>query len=1494
MVSADSTDRKPTHAVKLSDGVNEVGLMLVDGHGKNDPLAIQRSPYPRTSTKIASGQGKYDDLELPYKSIVQDDWIGGRAALNLEDDVTRYMDNFRAWTDQEKQVCNGPQETYCNEYGATYRRNFQSMPGKVNFTPLTGGNTPATGYLAHSFTTVAGLTTAKLAVIIKRVGTPDGVLRISLWSDSGGSPGAELQAVTLSTTDILDTVSQVREVALSRILAAATSYWIVVWQGAGVSTAANHWELGTNPDAATGTKGSDNGTVWVASSYELYYRVLDIGTNNYDYLKFIEYKRAIYALHLHDGYIFLNGDRGAADDNTADKSLLIDSTKTWTIDEFVGCVALITKGPGASDNQPWRYIVSNQPTYLVCYPDWDTLHTTDTEYVILGSNKWTPRPNIGLSISDFAVSDEFIYIALFGNTGVYYVYRYNERNVAGVWTIDHGHEAVAKANKLRTINTPDGWELWGSLDNHDKNGACVWRAKVPRAFSSSADLYNLVSVLDDGKGVWDEQSVSNVTVTQEDDGLTVALAAGFTTGDACSKAIPTTDITKGTKIGAFIKSSVVTALADLKLKLDDTPFLKRNYLPDKIWHFDTEVLPNDVVWRRTYYRPTAVNFFDASGATAPVQWFPIGNLIDGETSYDFKINWIGVATTDYLYISYPERMLRIQIDMGATKNAVAASTMTAEIWDGDNWVAVAITDYTSAGGVTLTASGLVLIAATADWNMGCGSGEATYLASDRFHIRLKVDKDLTANVQISNITAWGDGQSEFPSEGQFVSLKNTIDSDYSSYNSQLILYTKDSIYVRYSKRFNRIKVSLDAVNPHAGTMAGYCWDGYQWIALTAGWTDGTASAGVTLTEASGDITYTMPSNWSPGCPSYLEPYLSDTDFVVKLVITITDASLVTHEIKINKITLEDDSLNEIFNWMEMNNVKDGDTNTYDYLTLTADDYVYVMFASKFNKVYWTVATANAVAASTMLAQYFNGHAWTSLTITDGTMPAAITLAASGAMSFTIPHDWQPLAIGEETGYAVRFYPDKDLTAGVKLTEIYVQNDDATSLSIPALTANVWAYVEMAIAPNANPNPDDSKIVSIGLNVAVDNGAQTITIGKVELITEALDYFKLGNDRINSIEAYGSERQNPWVFTESLIYEIQTQNDNTIVPMPLREITGLRSELNGMAHTVSDVYLVFNLGAYIEKYYQNNMDDIGPNKDEGLPANRIGDPSCMISYPGRIFLAIDAKTTGYSTVMLRRSGGWHEIYRAPYGCPVRDLTVQVIPGMSTRLWVAQESDILWLPLPTGTWNPKNDSNFRYTHESVITTGWINAGFMDVSKFWKSVKLYTENLSGTSQYIKCEYQTEDGALESGWTAITDVFDTSPFEEQTITASYNVTARRIRFRFKLITTSNAESPIMKASIFEALLRFPVKYSYAMTYRLEDYPEGYSGAKDMTVRAETLEAQLDTWADAPTVLTFTCPYSPYSNKKVVIEPASLKPIQLNTEEQFEKHIGTLTLLEV
>jgi hypothetical protein len=1491
-------DRKhPKCDVELTDGNDTVGLMLINGRGMNDPLAIQRSPYPRASTKINTGAGKYDDLELPYKSIVQDDWVGGRAGLNFEDDATRYLDNFRAWTDQDKQICCGPQETYCNDYGA-YRTNFQAMPGSVNFTALMGVN----AYIARTITATT-YNSYKIAALVRRVGTPSDYLILSIYNDSAGQPGTYLFSGHVHLTEVTDNVSQLREETIEfppgGEITGATTIWVVAYQHSGTPTVDDHWEIGTDPDTTvTTTMKSSNGTVWTAASQELYYRLID----NHDYnFKFFEYKRAVYAFDTKHGYLFLNGDRGVADSNATHPHRLIDATKDWTTNEWAGCTVLITKGTGASDQQPWRTIASNTSglgtSWLEVTPDWDTVHDTTTEYVILGSNKWKYIMTIA-TVTDIAVADEIVYFA----REVLTVAKYNACNVAGVWHDDYiSSEVTAVANKLRAINSPIGWELWGSQFDYEQTGARIWKAKVPPVYSDTGYLYDLVQVLDDCKGIWDEQVVTNVTVSHHNSGIVVMTSPGFDgASDVCSKAIPATDITKGDRIGMMIMSLDDLHEGDIKLKLDDTPLLGRDYLPDNVWHYDTEVLPSKLVHFTSYLRPTQVYVYDAD-ATVKDNYNKVDNAKDLPYSGTFTCS---LETADYLYISSDQPAKGYYLDI-LTKST-GSCTITLQIYNGIDWVDATI-DNSGAFNTNLT-KWINITSSTAGWNPGCLSTvptgksvtEATFLPADHWNARIKVSAS-SAGLVINEIGVLGVGYSEVPETERWIDMLNAYDDSESAYIHEGRYYDLSSIYVGCAKRFDRIKVNMGAtVNAIGGTLSAFYFTGKEWLGLTL--TDYPGMGSGKVFDSDGDITFTMPTRWQKGCLPFEQTTLTNDYFYIKLIIDVTQASnyYLTDDLKIQKVTLEDSTSYEQFRYTSLDQAKDGDLSTYRYFTLKNEDWLYVMFNSKYNKIVWDfTATVNNNAA-TMVSQYFNGERWIDLSITDYTASGSATLATDahatypGEMQFTIPYGWQPVEIGGETGYAIRLSPTADLDR-VGVYSIYVANDDAQSLDVPALVAAQWSYVSMPISPNVNPNPDDSKIVSIGLYL-VHKGAHSIYIRSVDLITDVLPKFILGNSRVNSIEAYGDTVTNPWIFTESMVYEIQTQNDNSVVPIPLREISALRSETNGVAHTVSNVYLVFNLGQYIEKYYQHNLDDIGPNRDEGLPSNRQGDPTCLLSFPGRIFLSVDAKTTGYSTIMLQREGGWHEIYRAPYGCPIHDMIVQVVPNMSTRLWISQEYDILYVPMPTDTWNPKNDSDFRYTHESVITTGWITAGFMDILKFWNTVKLYTENLSGTDQYIVCEYQTEDGGLETctDWTEIEDTFDTSPFQEIEVSDD-NITARRIRFRLKLITTSNLESPIVKANVIETLLRFPVKQSYSFTFRLEDSPEDYSGRKDDTTRAEDIAEILDAWADAPTVLTFRCNYSPYDDKEVVLEPISYKPLQVDSNDAlYEKHVGTATLLEI
>jgi hypothetical protein len=726
-------------------------------------------------------------------------------------------------------------------------------------------------------------------------------------------------------------------------------------------------------------------------------------------------------------------------------------------------------------------------------------------------------------------------------------------------------------------------------------------------------------------------------------------------------------------------------------------------------------------------------------------------------------------------------------------------------------------------------------------------------------------------------------------------IPNLCDGDHNTGSYDMAIQTDDYLYVGLPNVFNRLKVDMFVVNTTGSVLTAEIFDGNAWVSQAI--TDGTILSAATFGK-DGEINWTPHSKWTKGTSSAEASDLNQALYWIRFDVSVN----VSPDVSFYLFNCEGPSIFLPARYVSLDKAKDGRT-TFEEIDISSDDYIIVMFSAMFNKVFWDLGTTvNAVASSTMTAEYFDGEKWTSLTITDNTASGGVTLALDNLdMNFTIPDDWEQIEVEGETGYAVRFTPDKDLTDGIDLVEVYVKNDDVVSTNFPAIsTANVWNWITVSIAPNKTPSPDETAITSVGLYLNTDLGAQTITFGSpIYILDLAPEYISVGNTdaRITGMEAYGDERENPWIFKEDGIVEIQTENDNLPVSVPLREIRSMRSERNGVAHTVSDVYLVFNLDRNIERYYNRTLEDFGFNKDEGLPDDRQGTVTSLLSYPGRIFASVDAEDSGYSSVLVRRGGGWHEVYRAPKGERIENMGVSVSPGLITRLFISQGSDLVSVPLPKESFNPAQDSNYEYTHESYIVSGWISANFLDVNKLFKSVKLYTENLSGTSQYVKVEYQTETGSLSTSWTEVTSSYSTSPFEENDIAAANDVTARRIRFRVTLYTDDRAVTPILKSYVIEALLRLGIKYQYAVRFKLEDFPADLYGERDMTARIEDTTAIIENWADAPTALTFRCPYSPYDNKTVILEHDGMRPIELVTEEGqvgYEKHFGSINLLEI
>src|SRR3990170_2741647 len=250
-------------------------------------------------------------------------------------------------------------------------------------------------------------------------------------------------------------------------LPVGTTYWIRIKSNS-VDFSANHYEVATSTTVGTTLKSSD-GSSWSAASVGLYFRM--VGSDTRQKWHLFEYGGALFgATQPYSGaagQLFINGDNGAADSNSGDKTLLNDATKSWTTNEWANAVALIVAGPGKGE---FRKISSNTATALTVSPAWDTTHTTASDYVIIGSSKWTERATTGLTgpVTDVAVAQGVMYLAQ-GNA--INIRRHREYNSSGTWTIsDYADDGTNKADFLETFYDPVAGPVMWTASNSDGSG----------------------------------------------------------------------------------------------------------------------------------------------------------------------------------------------------------------------------------------------------------------------------------------------------------------------------------------------------------------------------------------------------------------------------------------------------------------------------------------------------------------------------------------------------------------------------------------------------------------------------------------------------------------------------------------------------------------------------------------------------------------------------------------------------------------------------------------------------------------------------------------------------------------------------------------------------------------------------------------------------------------------------------------------------------------
>lgn len=277
------------------------------------------------------------------------------------------------------------------------------------------------------------------------------------------------------------------------------------------------------------------------------------------------------------------------------------------------------------------------------------------------------------------------------------------------------------------------------------------------------------------------------------------------------------------------------------------------------------------------------------------------------------------------------------------------------------------------------------------------------------------------------------------------------------------------------------------------------------------------------------------------------------------------------------------------------------------------------------------------------------------------------------------------------------------------------------------------------------------------------------------------------------------------------------------------------------------------------------------------------------YPGRYFAAIDAGTSGYSSVLLNNNSGWHEIYRAPNaGERITALGYQPVSGSRPdRLWISVGDDIVWLVMPSNTLKAYYDDQAEYTHESVLVSSWMSIGMIDVIKQWGSMNLMAENLEEDAVYVEADYQIDQ---DPTWYPMSGHYIESPDQEIKFNDTFGITAKRLRYRLRLQTNDKKRTPFVKAVVMKTVIKVATKYCYAMSCR--------NLANDVNLRGEQEDITpwdrlsiLTEWANNATALQLHCFTDPFDDKIVFIDPPTFMNLR---EKDRPGNLVQITLNEI
>ena len=384
------------------------------------------------------------------------------------------------------------------------------------------------------------------------------------------------------------------------------------------------------------------------------------------------------------------------------------------------------------------------------------------------------------------------------------------------------------------------------------------------------------------------------------------------------------------------------------------------------------------------------------------------------------------------------------------------------------------------------------------------------------------------------------------------------------------------------------------------------------------------------------------------------------------------------------------------------------------------------------------------------------------------------------------------------------------------------------------------------------------------------------------------------DNITGIQAYG-DPETAWVMTESGFGMIK---NNKFLPVPMREIFNARHANNGIGNEVSDVYLLLTWKGRLQRYYRQNMEDLGPDFPEGM-SDIQGEIVDVVTYPGRFYVAVDGGTGNSSMILVQKGGGWHEVYTSFTGERIRKLHIQSIEGKPDKLWASVGGDIMWFPIVLDSADLPANSGYTYVPMGYLDTSWIYTGDRDLNKVFRSLWATMDQAINVNKEVRIYYKVDNES--NAWTLLppskTHSYSTIEYP-LLLQNSPEPRGNRVKFRIHVRTRDPGVTPAIR-SIQTRMYRLPeIKYIYTWLSKVSSISVNLRGDEERVLgtltSAEAGMRRLDFWASNLTILTMESDIAAVNGRTVVIEPVPFQLLMMVHDEGFQEESVQMSANEV